>query len=58
MKIKVWVATGKVGSNCESTIEVDANDWHEMCEEEQEELCQQAMFEMIEWGWGSSGDNS
>lgn len=52
MKIRVWVATRKVGSKCESTIEVDADEWHEMCDEEKEELCQEKMFAMIEWGYG------
>ena len=53
MKIRVWVATGKVGSKCETTLEVDPDAWHDLSEEEQEEEMQEAMFQMIEWGWES-----
>ncbi len=46
-RITVTVRTNKVGSKCETWIEVedDAED------AEIEELARDAMYEMIEWNW-------
>lgn len=45
--IRVYVSTSKVGSRCETEIEVD----DEATEEDITELAQEAMFGMIEWDW-------
>lgn len=47
MKIKVSVATSKVGSKCEETLELD----DDCTEEEIEECAKDAMFQMINWDW-------
>ena len=55
MKIKVFVSTNKVGSRCESEIEIDDSELEGYEGSEREEFitesCRDAMFEMIEWGY-------
>lgn len=51
VKIKVSVGTRKVGSRTDTEIEIDAEDWEDMSEEEREQFCMEAMFEMIDWDW-------
>lgn len=45
--IEVYVTTGKVGSRCVDTIELD----DDCTDAEIEEYARDAMFEMIEWGY-------
>jgi catalase len=51
VKIRVHISTNKVGSECEDYFEVERDVWESMTEEEKEEICQQAAFNYLEWGW-------
>ena len=56
IEIKVWVSTEKIGSECSTTLEFYKEDWEEMTDSERDEACRDSMFEMIEWGYGPSGN--
>jgi len=47
MKIKVTVGTKKIGSECDRIIDVD----DDATEEEIEQIAQETMWELIEFGW-------
>lgn len=49
MKIKVFIRTDKVGSKCESVVDVP--EWGEMDASEREEFCKEIAFNMGEWGF-------
>ena len=54
IKIKIWVSTNMVGSKCERTIEVDAEEWKEMSESERDDYIHEEIFVnsfMVEWGY-------
>jgi len=51
VKIRVWIATNRVGSRVEDTVEVDAAAWAAMSEDEREALCMDVAFEMVDWGF-------
>lgn len=53
-KITVYVSTDKIGSGCNTEIEVDAKEWEEADSKERDEICKEAMFDMIEWGYEPS----
>lgn len=55
VEIIVSVSTNKVGSKCEETIAFDREDWESMSEQEQEEVCRDEIFQMIEWNYEISG---
>lgn len=50
MKVKVYVSTDKIGSKCERIIEVE-DDFNELHSSQQAEICEEALHEMINWGW-------
>ena len=52
MKIIVHVCTDKVGSDCETEIEVE----DDCSDGEIDEISREAMFGMIEWGWKREGE--
>lgn len=47
MKIKVYVSTNKIGSECSTTFDIE----DDASEEEIEEIAREEMFNMIEWNW-------
>lgn len=49
--IKVYVKTKYVGSQDETYIELDRDEYDSMTEEEVENMCRDEMFEMLEWGY-------
>lgn len=55
MKLRVWVQTDKIGSECQATIDFDDAELAEMSDDEKErcfdEVAREAMFNMIEWGF-------
>lgn len=51
-KLTVYVATNKVGSRCSTTFEIEGTE----TEEDIEELAQEMMYEMIDWGFDVSDD--
>ena len=50
MKIKITVQTDKIGSKCETEIDID-EEQGSATQEELEEYALEAMFGMIEWNW-------
>lgn len=51
MKIKVSVATNKVGSKTTDTIEIDDAEWSGMDDQERENFALDTMYTMIDWNW-------
>jgi hypothetical protein len=51
VKIRVYVSTNKIGSECFNEIEIDREAWEEMDDDEKDELFRNEMFGMIEWNW-------
>lgn len=49
--IQIYIGTRKVGSECKDSFEIEREIWEEMSESEQEELCKEAAFGMMEWGF-------
>lgn len=51
IKVKVWIKTDKVGSKCETTLPFSKEEWAELDDDDKEEACKDAAFDMIEWGF-------
>jgi hypothetical protein len=55
MKLKVWIATDKVGSKCERTVEVPDEELEGLDEQQRqehfEEYAREEIWNMAEWGW-------
>ncbi|NII73210.1 hypothetical protein FHW84_001779 [Dyella sp. SG562] len=51
VKIRIHVQTNKVGSKCEAHLEIPAEEWDAMSEDERTECCSDAMWNMAEWGF-------
>lgn len=51
VKIKVWIETNVVNSRCSDTIEVDAEEWAAMSEDERDSYCREVAFNNMEWGY-------
>lgn len=45
--VKVWIATRKVGSQCETSFEIE----DDATDKEIEEIAQECVWEMAEWNW-------
>ena len=50
-KFRVYVSTNKVGSESETDLEIDDEDFKNMSEKEFEDQMREVMFEMIEWNY-------
>ncbi len=51
INITIWIKTDRVGSTEEMTMEVAVEDWVEMSETEQQDMCRDEAFNMAEWGY-------
>jgi hypothetical protein len=51
VKIRVYISTNRVGSECSDEIEFDREEWESMSEDEREDACRDAAFNWMEWGW-------
>lgn len=51
--IRVYVSTNKVGSQCETSFQVEDN----LSDEEIEEFAKEAMFDLIEWNYTIDGQH-
>jgi hypothetical protein len=55
MKLKVWIATDKVGSKCERIVEVPDEELEDMDDQQRqeyfEEYASEEIWNMAEWGW-------
>ena len=49
--IRVSISTQKVGSECTDEFEIPRAEWEAMTDEQKEEACQDAAFNMIGWNW-------
>jgi len=56
MKIKIWVATDKVGSKTERVISLDNKSWNEANEWERDEMIFDELVNksLFEWGYYES----
>lgn len=51
VQIRVSISTQKVGSECTDVVEFDRNVWDAMTDDEKEDACREAAFNMVEWHW-------
>lgn len=55
MKVTFWVATDRIGSKCERTIEIPDEELEGLTPDEQEDLIEEygkeEIWWMAEWGW-------
>lgn len=52
MKIRVYVSTNYVGSECSDELEVD----DDCTDDDLDDIARDWMFEQIEWGWDKVAD--
>ena len=53
MKVKIWIATDRVGSKMSRTVEFDNSDWGEWTNMGKAEAVWEAIQDkmMLDWGW-------
>lgn len=51
VKVKVWVHTNKIGSECHDIVEFDREEWESMTDDEKDDICKDAAFNNMDWGW-------
>ena len=55
MKIRFWISTSKIGSECEGELEIDDEELQGMTKAEQDIYitaeAREAAFEWMDWGW-------
>jgi hypothetical protein len=51
VKIRVYISTNKVGSECSDIVEFERDAWEAMSDEQKEDALQDAAFNYLEWGW-------
>lgn len=51
VRIRVHIGTNKVGSECTDELDFEREVWEAMSEEERDEICRDAAFNCMEWGW-------
>lgn len=51
IKVRVTAHTNKVGSDCLDELEFERKEWNAMSDEQKEEACRDAAFQMMEWYW-------
>ena len=51
VKIRCYIHTNKVGSECTDIVEIDREEWEDMDEGERDEYLQECAFQMMEWGY-------
>lgn len=58
MKLRVYASTNKVGSRCETTVEIDDEELEGMDANERnaylEEMAKDALWQLVEWSWEES----
>lgn len=55
--IRVWAQTNKVGSMCETSFQVAADEWNQMNEAEREEMAHEAAMSLMDWGYDCEEDD-
>lgn len=51
VKIQINVGTGIVGSRRETFLEIESNEWEAMDENQREQMCMEAMCDLLDWNW-------
>jgi hypothetical protein len=49
--VRVYVRTNKIGSECDTELEFDRDEWEAMSEQEREDACRDAVWNMAEWNY-------
>tara|TARA_R110000744_G_C19371770_1_gene563194 strand:- start:54364 stop:54549 length:186 start_codon:yes stop_codon:yes gene_type:complete len=49
--IRVYISTDNIGSECEEIVEVDADYYNSLDEEDKDEWFKDIAFNMTEWGY-------
>lgn len=50
-KVRVWISTNKVGSECSDVVEFDREEWEAMSDSDKEDALRDTAFNHMEWGW-------
>ena len=51
MRVRVFVRTNKVGSECSDEIEIEDDEWRTMSETDREDYLRDVVWNMAEWGY-------
>jgi len=51
VKVRLFVRTDKVGSECYDTLEFEKEEWDSMDDKERQKLLFEMIWDMAEWGW-------
>jgi hypothetical protein len=51
VKVRVYISTNKVGSECSDVVEFEREDWNSMSDQDKEDALQDTAFSYMEWGW-------
>ena len=51
VKIRVWISTNKIGSECSDVVEFGREEWEAMSDSDKEDLLRDTAFNYMEWGW-------
>ena len=51
VKVKVWICTSKAGSECYDILEFERDEWERLDDNEKDEICREAAFNDMEWGY-------
>ena len=51
VKVRVYISTNKVGSECSDIVEFEREDWEAMSDQDKEDALQDMAFSYMEWGW-------
>jgi hypothetical protein len=58
IKVRIHARTWKLDSHDERIVEVDADEWADMSQEERNEFCREELFNVIEWGWDTPEEDA
>lgn len=51
IKVKVYISTQKVGSECADEFDIEKDYWESLSEDEKEDMCKEVAFSMMEWNF-------
>ena len=51
VKIRVYISTNMVGSECSDIVEFEREEWDAMSDSYRENVLRDTAFNYMEWGW-------
>ena len=51
VKIRVYISTNRVGSECSDIVEFEREEWDAMSDSDREDALRDTAFNYMAWGW-------